>query len=34
VEILLLIVFMFILIAVIDVVSGYRVGFLHLLGIK
>jgi len=34
IEILLIIVFMFMLIGIIDVLSGYRVGFLHLLGVR
>lgn len=34
VEILLMIVLTFILIAVIDAISGYRIGFLSILGIK
>ena len=34
IEIILLIVMMFIMISVIDVISGYRIGFLHLMGLK
>jgi hypothetical protein len=32
VEMLLLMVFIFIMLSIIDVLSGYKVGFLHLLG--